>query len=615
MRNAEEFDALYARTRGRLLHQTYALTGDLPAAQSAVRTTYVEAWHHWRKVSRLDDPESWLRPRAWAHAQRRASARWWHREKNVDAEVAATLEALHELSGPQRRMLVLTHLVHGSLPALAREAALPQDVAERELQLATSAYSQHRDVAPAAIQQTLHPLADAAAAQRWPRGSIVRRAGTSRRRSHLAAGALAAGVAVVVSGLVVTDPSGAGSTLSQPPSHPSPTAQTPSGSATPAPVAEPDALDPDGLLAAEQLARLTPRGRWRAAATDDASRIPCRASQRTEPSGDTALVRTFQGPGRAATRTVAVQSNELSPTRRAARDSYDTALGWYAGCTEQRVQLMDTYEVPGVGDEATLFVLRSWGGRRDRTSAIGVARSGQVVTTTAVTSPGPRVAPAATQATLLAAAVNRLCGQPGTGTCAAPPRAQSVPPLAVGVAPGLLSEVDLPRAVGVTAPWVGTEPRRVTRADVAVTCDNTGFVGKGISSGLTRSFLVQQRGVAPTFGLTQTVAVMRVPQARRFVADVRSRVRACDRRNLGTDAAQLVTESGPARDLTVWRLVIEVSDERTVPVLMAIARDRTAVTQLTFIPSGTKSFGPAGFEWVARRALDRLPHMPPPRTA
>ena len=62
MRNPDDFDAFYKAARHRLLLQTYALTGDLPAARGAVRDAFVHAWHHWRKVSRLEDPESWVRP-------------------------------------------------------------------------------------------------------------------------------------------------------------------------------------------------------------------------------------------------------------------------------------------------------------------------------------------------------------------------------------------------------------------------------------------------------------------------------------------------------------------------------------------------------------------------
>ena len=87
MRNPDEFDAFYRASQHRLLMQTYALTGDLPASRGAVRDAFVAAWHHWRKVSRLPDPEGWVRPHAWLHAQRRHSARIWHRDKALDPDL------------------------------------------------------------------------------------------------------------------------------------------------------------------------------------------------------------------------------------------------------------------------------------------------------------------------------------------------------------------------------------------------------------------------------------------------------------------------------------------------------------------------------------------------
>ena len=39
MRNPDEFDAFYRAAQHRLLLQTYALTGDLPASRGAVRAT------------------------------------------------------------------------------------------------------------------------------------------------------------------------------------------------------------------------------------------------------------------------------------------------------------------------------------------------------------------------------------------------------------------------------------------------------------------------------------------------------------------------------------------------------------------------------------------------
>ena len=41
MQGPDEFDAFYKDARERLLMQTYALTGDLPAARSAVRDAFL----------------------------------------------------------------------------------------------------------------------------------------------------------------------------------------------------------------------------------------------------------------------------------------------------------------------------------------------------------------------------------------------------------------------------------------------------------------------------------------------------------------------------------------------------------------------------------------------
>ena len=54
----DEFDAFYKRTRTRLLLQTYALTGDLPAARAAVRDSFIVTWHHWRKVNHIVHPRT-----------------------------------------------------------------------------------------------------------------------------------------------------------------------------------------------------------------------------------------------------------------------------------------------------------------------------------------------------------------------------------------------------------------------------------------------------------------------------------------------------------------------------------------------------------------------------
>ena len=204
MRDPADFDAFYKDARSRLLLQTYALTGDLPASRAAVRDAFVVAWHHWRKVSRLDDPEASVRPQAWAHAQRRHTARVWHRNKSLDPDVSATLDALGKLSLVQRKVMLLTLLTTGSLADIAREVGLPREAAERALQTATATYARHRGIASSEARRTLEPLRAQVDDARLPRAPIIRRAGAARRRTHTSVGVLATVAALVVSGVLVT---------------------------------------------------------------------------------------------------------------------------------------------------------------------------------------------------------------------------------------------------------------------------------------------------------------------------------------------------------------------------------------------------------------------------
>src|SRR5690606_21798295 len=115
---------------------------------------------------------------------------------------------------------------------------------------------------------------------------------------------------------------------------------------------------------------------------------------------------------------------ELAPSVEAATEAFATSQSWFAGCTADRTQLLAVHDVRGVADDAKLFTLRSWAGPT-RTIRVGVARSGQLLTTTVAQVDGldrSTDAPAA----LLAAAVNATCGSPGAGSCASPPKVRSV---------------------------------------------------------------------------------------------------------------------------------------------------------------------------------------------
>jgi RNA polymerase sigma-70 factor (ECF subfamily) len=132
----ESFDDFYRATSRRVLHQVYALTGDLPEAQDCVQEAYARAWQRWARVGRHDDPEAWVR----TVARRIAVSRWrrtrtamgyllHHGKPETTAapseDHALLVRALRDLSQPQRDAVVLHHLVGLSVEEVAHRTASP----------------------------------------------------------------------------------------------------------------------------------------------------------------------------------------------------------------------------------------------------------------------------------------------------------------------------------------------------------------------------------------------------------------------------------------------------------------------------------------------------------
>lgn len=630
MRSPDAFDDFYAGSRDRLLLETYALTGDVPAARAAVRDAFAVAWQHWRKVGRLQDREAWVRPLAHGRAQRRHTARPWHREKGLDDEVRATLDALSKLSTVERKALVLTSLSPLPLDEIARAIGVPRREAERALQSGTSQFSVAREVPSTAVRRLLEDLRGPVEGERWPRASIVRRQGTARRRTHTVAGAGVAVAALLVSGTVVASGGAEPSTLEREPTTPGVTTRAVEQ------VEEAAALDPSTLLADDQLGRYGRRLTWTERSTDanldgDGLVVPCQLERFADPAGTGAQVRTFEGSeqvvrqvevtrqGRTRTqerRVPQVQSTvtefvELSAGTDRAAAAYTTALRWYTECQDPRTQLLATHRVARVGDDAVVLSLRSWAQQSGGIS-VALARTGQALVTTVVRTRG--AAPdARTAASGLAASVNALCGSPGAGRCAGPPRAVRVSPYPVGRPAGMLAAVDLPPVTNARGPWVGTDPERARTNFASTRCDNTRFDGPGLKHNLTRTFLFPANTQVDTFGLTQTVATMPEKRAREFVDEVRDRIRRCAQANLGTTVQPMLQRSRGQQEITVWDLDIEISDSRSVEFLMAIMRDGKAVSQLGFTPDQGMTMTRADFTAVADRALDRLSDLPSAR--
>jgi hypothetical protein len=213
------------------------------------------------------------------------------------------------------------------------------------------------------------------------------------------------------------------------------------------------------------------------------------------------------------------------------------------------------------------------------------------------------------QSSLLAAAVNSLCGAPGTGTCAGPPKPLAALPPPTGPEPGMIDVIDLPPVTGVSVPWVGTRPRRAGVNAAATRCDRADFGGERMARARTRTFLVPEADVPATFGLTQTVGSLRVPAATTFVTRIRQRMAACEEDNLGTEVVRVAQQGGDRTGLDAWRLSVEVSDKQTVTYLMGVVRRGGAIAQIGFTPTPGATMAPEDFVALLQRAGERLAYL------
>lgn len=599
MRNKTDpdaFETFYKDVRGRLLLQTWALTGDLPAAQKAVRDALVIGWHHWRKISRLEDPESFVRPQAWSRALRRHTARPFHRERGFDEGIRATLAALAKLPLLQRKVLLLAHLTTLPLDQLAREAGITQARAERELQTATAAFALARNVPTTSILGLFEPMAAQLRDLRWPRPTILTRAGTGRRRLHTAVGGAIALVAFLGSGVLVTDANGVRPTLDALSLHTPPSAAPPK--------AYP--LTTDDLISGAQVGAVL-GGSWTTEMTSDNTDgdglvLPCQQQRFADRSPRAALMRTLVSGDKLSVG----QSTEVSATPTTAHAAYAASLHWYAACHEPRLQLMSTQQVGGLGDEATLVELRDWNDP-GRSIVASVARTGVLTTTVVSEQPATGRHAVRTNTGLLARAVGQLCGLPEGGACASTPKLRAIEPIPTGDHPALLDEVDLPPARTVTQPWMATAPKPATSNLAATRCDQSVFHRKGVTGDLTRSFVIPSAKLPPQFGLTQTVGSFGTAKAAtRFVDATRTALAACPKKDIGTKVSVVENVASPARDLTSWRLSVEISDKSSVIFLMAIMREGDNVAQVGFVQSGSATITDAEFAALTHRAAERL---------
>ncbi len=595
----EQYDSFYRSTRRDLLLQTFALTGDLTAARVAVRDAYVGAWQHWRKVSRLDDPLEWIRPRAWQLAQRRHTGRIWHRNKGLGERHRRVLHALSELPVAHRRVLLLVRVAGLEPSDAARELGVTRETAERELRLATAAYAGALDLPPEDVASSVHVLDDVLDSAALPRGPIVRRSGRKRRQTHTLVGAAAAAVVALASGAFAYEPD---ATSADSVRRVKPSAEPTQRSTIPS---------EDDLLTAGQIRRLGPTNTWVEARTDnntegDGINTMCQQSRFADPDGYTALVREFRTAR--GTQRSALQVVEVSRSEKQAAAGFRTAVGWYAGCKVGRLQVLNAYRMGSIGDEAEVLTLKVWN-KPVTTMTVAIARLGSVTTTTVSTVVGAPPPGARAVASSLADSVSLLCARTGAESCEATPTFRVAPPPPSGDERGILAVPDLPPVGNIDKPWVGTEPTAGAVNPSRTTCDRANFVKGGATRTRTRTYLIPQASLPARFGLSETYGTFRsVKAASRFLAGVRSTVAGCEKRDLSTTvkSAGSLDRAEPQLEFSSWDLRTEIAEKRFVGFRVGFVRVGRTVAQLTFAPTPEDDMTDLAFRALLVRAGDRL---------
>lgn len=132
MGRSAEFDAFYDATSRRVLHQLYALTGDLDRARHCTQEAYARAWRHWSAVSVATSPEAWVRTTAWRLASgRRVTVK--RTEKPTGGGSAELVAALRRLPERQRYAIVARLLGGAAVADIAAETGTSVATVENRL--------------------------------------------------------------------------------------------------------------------------------------------------------------------------------------------------------------------------------------------------------------------------------------------------------------------------------------------------------------------------------------------------------------------------------------------------------------------------------------------------
>jgi RNA polymerase sigma factor (sigma-70 family) len=149
MKATPDLDELYNASYRRLVVQLYAVCGDLADAEDAVQEAFVTALRKRSDLSRVSNPEAWVRTAAlnqlrggWRHAAvvRRYQGRVPGPQGAVEVgpEHVAIVTALAEVDDEQRQVVVLHYLADLGIAEIAVELGVPEGTVKSRLSRARS---------------------------------------------------------------------------------------------------------------------------------------------------------------------------------------------------------------------------------------------------------------------------------------------------------------------------------------------------------------------------------------------------------------------------------------------------------------------------------------------
>ena len=599
MKRVDEFDAFYHETRKSLLHQTYALTGDLELAHDKVLGAYVSTWQHWRRAAEKTDPQAAVRTEVWRLLGRHGM---WLQSSEVPAPVV--FDHLAALTPAQRRVVMLRHLL-GKTPAeIGKETGTSTDAVQS---LLTDSYAAMPRLDGRILERDLLALSTQSDTVRMPRASSVRREGDLRKRRRLSIGSAVAGLALVGAGILVVKPN-----TSMPEDTTAVGRNQPTPSLMQAAPPTIVVMDEAELLPAKAVAALNKDDDWTVESTSGASgpsdrSYTCQQALFADPDHRSAYARTFKGSGSLDEQ--AVQTVEVSKSPEAAEHAFDETVHWAAGCTTPRTRLLAAYEVAGLGDEANVILLSlSPEGAATQMLGVVVSRSGSVVTSLVQTTVSDTPLTVGPLVQVMVRGVNELCTI-SDGGCAPAHDIQSISPPPSGDAMGFLSPLDIPVIPNVPGGWVGTTPETLQGNPSATLCDAANFGVDSVTSATLRTYVIPTATNLPDrFGLSETIGTFESKEAARgFMRTVVHSVDTCQHRELSATVSEHVHLVANGVHGHVWTFTYQVTDTaQTVSYRVGLVRRQGLVAEVTLSPTNTFDMTGPQFSAMAQRAGERL---------